>query len=492
MLPSELYSAAQVRALDAESIETHGIPGAVLMERAGRCAYRTLRARWPSARCVHVVCGAGNNGGDGFVLARLARADGLDVVTHLLGDMTSLGNDARSMFGQLTASGAHPIPFSVSRLAPAEVIVDAVFGTGLGREVAGGWRAAIEAMNDASAPVLAIDLPSGLHADTGRVLGAAVRARATVTFIGLKRGLFTGEGPARCGDLVFDDLSVPAAVFQTVTSDVRRIDRTLLADLAPRSRTAHKGSHGHVLILGGEAGFAGAARLAGEAAARTGAGLVSVGTREQHAGWVNIACPELMVRGVESDQALRELAARASVIAVGPGLGTNTWGGMILESALGLQRPTVVDADGLNLLAARPSYNEHWILTPHPAEAGRLLGVPTTEVQDDRFAAVRLIAERYGGICVLKGAGTLIAGAGESLALCSAGNPGLATGGTGDVLTGVIAAFLAQGHGLGEAARLGVTAHAAAGDVAAAAGERGMLASDVLGALRSVVNPASS
>ena len=316
-----------------------------------------------------------------------------------------------------------------------------------------------------------------------------MRAALTVTFIGLKRGLFTGEGPELRGELRFDALGVPDAVYRGVAAGAERIDRADLAALGRRRRSAHKGTHGHVLVVGGDLGYAGAARLAAEAAARSGAGLVSIATRAEHAAALAAARAELMFRGVDTAQELAALAERADVVALGPGLGRGEWGARMWRAALALGHPLVLDADGLNALAAAPTTRPNWVLTPHPAEAGRLLGRPAAEIQADRFAAAAAIVERYGGVCVLKGAGTLVASAGALPRLCSDGNPGLATGGTGDVLTGVIAGLAAQGHGLEAAAALGVCAHAAAGDLAAAGGERGMLAGDVIESLRAVMNP---
>lgn len=493
MLPSELYRAGQVRQFDAVAINDFGIPGTELMERAGRCTYRALRARWPSARRVAVVCGPGNNGGDGFVVARLAAEDGLAVEIVLVGSVGKIGSDAHAMLERLRPLGCQFGRFRGGVLNGLDVVVDALLGTGLGREVSGEWAEAVDAINKSGAAVVSVDIPSGLDADTGRVLGVAVCSNLTATFIGLKRGLFTGAGPDYCGEIVFDDLQVPPTVFGYQNPSARRIDSQFLHRLPVRSRTAHKGNFGHVLVLGGDDGFAGAARLAAEGAARAGAGLVSVGTRANHAGFLNSTCPELMVRSAESAKEVSTLASRVTVVALGPGLGTGVWGREIYAAAESLDLPLVLDADGLNLLSlqtrnvalGRPTR----ILTPHPAEAGRLLGVETSVVQRDRFAAALDIAVRYSGICVLKGAGTIIARGDGRIAVCTAGNPGLATGGSGDVLTGVIAAFLAQGHESYEAACLGVVAHATAADRAALLGQRGMLASDVLANLRSVVNP---
>lgn len=255
--------------------------------------------------------------------------------------------------------------------------------------------------------------------------------------------------------------------------------------LSPRVPDAHKGLFGHVLVIGGQPGMSGAVRLAGEAALRTGAGLVSVATHPEHAALISVARPELMSHGVDDAEALRRLAARATVIALGPGLGTGAWGSMLFTTALGLPMPAIVDADALNVLAQVSHHRKDWILTPHAGEAARLLAVTSQEIQHNRPRAARAIAERYGGVCVLKGAGSLVAVAGEAqLHRCDAGNPGMAAGGMGDVLTGVIAALVAQGLSLADAARAGVWIHATAGDrCAASIGVPGMLALDVCQAL---------
>ena len=489
-LPLALYRAEQVRELDRIAIEERGIPGAVLMERAGSAAFGILRERWPQARRITLLCGIGNNGGDGFVAARRAREAGLDVRVLQLGDAARLHGDALSAAHALQAAGVDIHSWKNQRLDDADVVVDALFGTGLEREVSGVWREAIEAVNASAAPVLALDIPSGLHADSGAALGAAVRADLTVTFIGLKQGLFTGAGPDHCGAVVFDDLQVPVDIYARVTPSAVRIGHAdLVAALRPRPRTAHKGRYGHVLVIGGEHGMAGAARLAAEAAARVGAGLVSVATRAAHAAAITAARPELMCHGVEEARALQPLLRRANVVAVGPGLGQGDWGRALLAAALDSRLPLVVDADALNLLALDACARGDWILTPHPGEAARLLKCSAAQVQADRFAAVHALAQRYNGVCVLKGAGTLVYDGTGPVALCDAGNPGMASGGMGDLLSGVIAGLIAQGLPLKSAAQTGVYLHAAAGDQAAAAGERGTLASDLLPYLRRLANP---
>ena len=493
-----LRTAAEVREIERLAIAEGGLPGAELMARAGEGAFRALARRWPAAHRIAVVCGGGNNAGDGFVVARRAREAGREVRVFGIGDRSRLGPDAAAMLGSLRAAGGEVEPFAASALRSVDVIVDALFGIGLSRPVRGEPAAAVAAMNEAAAPVAALDVPSGLDPDTGRVQGAAVCAALTVTFLAVKRGFPTGDGPDHCGEIELDPLGVPRPLLARVPAAARCLDYEALRErsslLGARPRGAHKGRHGHVLVVGGEEGFAGAVRLAAEAAARAGAGLVSVGTRTAHAAAVSTARPEIMSRGIEDERTLAALAERASVIAVGPGLGREAWGERMFAGVLGLpSRPLVVDADGLNHLAAlgadAPRRGD-WILTPHPGEAGRLLGATAAEVQADRFAAAAAIRARYGGVCVLKGAGTLVDAGQGPVGVCVHGNPGMGTGGTGDVLTGVVAGLAAQGAGLAEAAALGACIHGAAGDRAAArGGERGLLAGDLIGELRPLVNP---
>jgi len=489
-LPHDLYRAEQVQALDRLAIDYYGIAGYSMMSTAGQVLFEQIRRRWPRVRQIAVLCGGGNNGGDGYVVARLARQAGMEVEVHQLCEPQKLKGEARRAWQDAEAAAVSMINYDGQRLDGFELIVDAMLGTGLSGPVTGMWREAIEAVNEINCPVVAVDIPSGLSADSGRAMDCAVKADLTVSFIGLKLGQFTADGPEHCGQLVFSDLNVPTEVYGHVRPAAHRIDyRLLSAELAPRRRDSHKGAHGHVLIVGGEQGMSGAVRLAGEAAARCGAGLVSLATRASHAAILTAARPELMCHGVEQPEQLAELLQRASAVAIGPGLGQGEWGramfGRVLESHL----PLVVDADALNLLAGDPLRHDKWVLTPHPGEAGRLLGCSNSEIEQDRFSAIASLEASYGGVIVLKGCGSLILDEDAGLALCSEGNPGLASGGTGDVLTGVIVSLIAQGMGLREAARLGVVLHAAAGDLAAAEGERGLLAGDLFPHLRQLVNP---
>jgi NAD(P)H-hydrate epimerase len=486
-----LYRAARVRELDRRTSEALAIPSFALMKRAGAAAFRAMGKHWPELRRLAVLCGSGNNAGDGYVIAALARAAGITTQLFYLGDRAKLKGDAHLAAKEYLDGGGQQSAFAGQALGHFDLIVDALLGTGLERPLAGTWRTAVEAINAARVPVLAVDIPSGLSADTGMPLGDAVRATLTVSFVGLKRGLFTGAAPAHCGEVQFDRLGAPAAIYAGSPPDAVLLDPEAVNRLlTPRPADAHKGHFGHVLVIGGNSGLAGAGRMAAQAAGRTGAGLVSLATRREHAGVATAGWPEIMGRGVEEPNGLAPLVERATVLALGPGLGQDEWAQALWERALMTDRPLVLDADALHLLARHPRRRDDWILTPHPGEASRLLGISSSEVQRDRYAAVAAIAEEYGGVCVLKGAGSLICAGDAPIAVCNRGNPGMASGGMGDVLTGVIAGFVAQGMALADAARAGVWIHAGAGDAAAAQGERGLLATDLLPHLRRLVNPA--
>lgn len=484
-LPIKLYRAAQVRELDRIAIQERGIPGFELMSRAGYEVFLRLKKHWPDARSVAVFCGSGNNAGDGYIIAKLALAAGLKVCVYALSEPEKLSGDALTAYRKYFDANGSILPFQAGQAVNADVLVDALLGTGLDRPVTGLYAEAIQAINTHPAPVIAVDIPSGLNADTGNVLGCAVKADCTVTFIGLKQGLFTGQAAEYCGEIGYAQLGVPDDVFAGVKATATRVVK---APLPRRNRCAHKGSYGHVLIVGGELGYSGAARMAGEAALRVGAGLVSIATRAEHAGLMNLNRPELMSHGVETARHLAALLEKADVVVAGPGLGQSDWAKALLNAAISSGKPMVVDADGLNLLAAAPTAKPGWILTPHPGEAARLLNRSTADIQQDRFAAASSIQANYGGVAILKGSGTLIASE-QELAVSNTGNPGMASGGMGDVLAGVIAGLLVQGLSLQDAAQQGVYNHGLAADLAAEKdGERGLLASDLMPYLRQLVN----
>jgi ADP-dependent NAD(P)H-hydrate dehydratase / NAD(P)H-hydrate epimerase len=489
-LPVCLYSTAQVRALDAYAIETLAIPGYTLMKRAGEAALRYLRTRFPVAHRIVVACGGGNNGGDGYVLARFAQAAGLTVTTLAAISPDELRGDARQAYEDLRASGAQVQPYAAERLTEGEVIVDALLGTGLRGGAREPIARVIRDINRCGRPVLAVDAPSGLDSDTGVPLGETVRADCTVTFVGLKTGLFIGEGPEFAGTVFFDDLEItPDRAGDPAPRIERILDSTIQHVLPRRRRSSHKGDFGRVLIVGGGMGMPGAVRLAGEACLRVGAGLVTVAIAPENVPAISAGRPELICLPLTDAEALGEAGERADVIAIGPGLGRTPWAHRALQAVLRCEKPLVVDADALNIIAeAAGPARGNWILTPHPGEAARLLGVQSQEIQQDRLAALDRLVGRYRGIVVLKGAGTLVGAPARTPALCERGNPGMATAGMGDVLTGTIAGILAQCRDQWLAARVGVLVHAMAGDAAARTGERGLLASDVARELRNCVN----
>ena len=459
-----------------------------LMRRAGLSAWRELLACWPAARELLVVCGPGNNGGDGYLLGANALASGRPVQVIALAPPSSpLAARARERYESL---GGGVASFDGAALPPADVIVDALFGIGLDRAPQGAAAELIDAINRHAAPVIALDVPSGLDASRGSAAGAVVRAARTIEFIGPKQGLRTGDALDACGALACADLG--AAQWR----DAQRVASYLASSehlanwLPPRLRNGHKGLHGRVLCIGGDTGMGGAVLLCAEAALRSGAGLVDVATRAAHVAALLARRPEAMARACECADDMHEALVAADCIAIGPGLGQGAWGEALLRRAIASGKPLVLDADALNLVAAhRLALPAEAVITPHPGEAARLLGTDTRQVQRDRFDAVCALVRQLGCAVVLKGAGTLVAAPGQEPVVIEAGNPGMGVGGMGDLLTGVIAALRAQGLGAFDAAVCGALLHSVAGDAAAAEGERGLLPGDLLPWLRRHANP---
>jgi ADP-dependent NAD(P)H-hydrate dehydratase / NAD(P)H-hydrate epimerase len=488
-LPTQLYSAAATRKLDQIAIKKYAIPGYTLMTKAGEAFFNLLQEKYPLAKRILVCCGAGNNAGDGYVVARLAKKQGFEVDVVSLIDPEALTGDAHKAYQDWKSLGYQLEPFDIELLDRAYVVVDALLGTGLDREVEGEWLSLIHALNDHSVPVLAVDVPSGLDANTGTVLGAAVEADLTLSFIGLNKGLFTHQAADYCGDIYFDDLGVPKSAYQQVDTDATLLNQNEIKHyLKPRRHSSHKGSFGHVLVIGGDYGMAGAVSMAAESALRAGAGMVSVVTRPEHVSSLVSVCPELMVRGIEDDVIPAELLQRATCIIVGPGLGQSDWANKLLGQVLQSQVYKVIDADALNLLNKHDAPRNDWVLTPHPGEAASLLDSNIQDIQENRFTSANLLQQAYGGVSILKGAGSIVRSENETL-VCPYGNPGMATAGMGDVLTGIIAAFIAQGLDLKAAAEMAVLIHAKAGDLAATEGERGLLATDLFVEMRRLINP---
>ncbi|MDH5611767.1 MAG: NAD(P)H-hydrate dehydratase [Gammaproteobacteria bacterium] len=486
-LPSSLYTPESVRRIDQKAIHDHGIAGYTLMRRAGKVVLDLLRKNYPQAKKILVLCGAGNNAGDGYVVARLAQQQGMDVRVVSLTDPEKLQGDAHQAYQQWHESAVLSVN-DVALINDADVIVDALLGTGITRDVEGSWLNWIEAVNHSDKAVISVDLPSGLDALTGAIKGAAVTADITVTFIGLKLGLFTASGKACCGEVIFDSLGVPESVYESESPVAELLGSPDCYELPRRRHDSHKGLHGHVLVVGGNHGMPGAVILAARAALRSGAGMVTVVTRVEHVAAVAVACPEAMVYGSENGNLPVLSVEKIAVVAIGPGLGQDAWAHRLLMQAIALNRPMILDADALNLVAEKKiQIKVPHIITPHPGEAAHLLCKDNaSSIQQDRLTAIHQLYDLLSGVVVLKGSGSMIYDGGH-LGVCPFGNPAMAVAGMGDVLTGVIAACVAQGMDLNQAARAGVCVHARAGDLAANGDTHGMLASDVIDVLKQVI-----
>jgi NAD(P)H-hydrate epimerase len=408
-----------------------------------------------------------------------------------VGDPAQLQGAAAQARDEAQAAGVTIRPWSECA-ALSGIVLDALLGTGLSGAVREPYAQAIRLLNASGLPVLAVDMPSGLCADSGQVLGVAVRAQLTVSLIGLKLGLFTGDAPDWIGELLFDDLQADPALIAAQACVAQRLAGANVPRLPARPRSVHKGQLGHVLVVGGDRGFAGAALLAAQSALRAGAGMVSLASRGEHMAAAQARIPEVMSFAVASANQLRALGAAASVWVVGPGLGQGAWGRSLLSLAAITGAPQVWDADALNLLAAGAvKMPAGGVITPHPGEAARLLGSSTAAVQADRPAAALALAQRYQTVCVLKGAGTLLADPAGQLLLCDRGHPAMAGAGLGDVLAGLIGALLAQGLPALAAASLAVWLHARAGERLAELGY-GLAASDLCAAIRQLLREQSA
>lgn len=484
------YHAQTIKVIETMAIHDHQISAKTLMERAAKAALDVLMAYWPLQKNLVIFCGKGNNGGDGYVLAQLASTQGYSVKIRHLAEIDQLPYPAKEAAQKCIDQGLDLSPFDQKEQFLKSIFVDAILGIGLQNEVKSQTAALIKYINEASQHVLSLDIPSGLSADTGAVCGSAVKAEVTVTFIGYKRGLFTGSGPELTGKLYLDNLSLPEAIFDTVRPDAWVLDTRDLRHLVPsRTKIAHKGLLGHVLVIGGNYGMTGAVLMAAEAAARTGSGLVTVATRPEHLGIIISARPELMCWGIQKAKQIDHLLERATVVVIGPGLGQDHWAKTLLKRCLQAKLPMIMDADALNLLAKNPIQNKNWILTPHPGEAARLLKCSVADIQQNRFEAAQQLQKQYQSVIVLKGAGTIIQAEQNIPVINQLGNPGMASGGMGDLLSGTIAGLLAQGLSLAEAAMKGVLIHSRAADLAAfQGGERGLLATDLLPFIRRIVN----
>ncbi len=485
-LPAQLYTAEQVRHIE-QRVFSAGTAAGTLMHRAGLRAYRILREKWPNARRVSIVCGPGNNGGDGYVIAALAAKAGLEVQLIQHGEPRSA--DARAALTEAREAGAKLSPYYAGALGQSDVVVDALLGIGLSNQPRAPFTEIIAEINAVDAPCLSVDIPSGLLADSGAAAGSLIKANVTATFVGLKIGLFTGRGPDCAGEVLFDDLGVGESVRVEPHFATRLGSQWVRAVLPLREASFHKGQAGHLLLVGGGPGMAGAAWLAGAAALRCGAGRVTIACHPTSVAAIAAGSPELMVRSVSGPADLTGLLDQMDAIVVGPGLGRDSWGTALLALILDKADPSLLDADALNLLSLDRQPVRGSIVTPHPAEAARLLGQSTDNVSSDRPGAVRAISKALDTVCVLKGSGTLVCSDEDALLLCDRGNPGMASAGMGDLLSGVIGSLRAQGLSPLQAAGAGTWIHSAAADLAApAGGPVGLIAGDLMPYLRLLRN----
>jgi hydroxyethylthiazole kinase-like uncharacterized protein yjeF len=489
-----LYSTREIRALESHYLDTPAPEP--LMERAGLATAELARELLGSqGSAVLLFAGPGNNGGDAFVAARHLKQWWYRVAVVFHGDPFKLSGDATRALQAWRDCGG-----DVHDLVPSgrdwDLVIDGLFGIGLTRELTDKPAELVSYINELGVPVLAIDIPSGLDADTGRIRGRAVRATDTVTFIGLKPGLFTLDGVDHCGHVHLRSLGVDANA--VVVPRAELLDAAALAAVAvPRKANTHKGTFGSLGIIGGAAGMVGAAWLAGRSALHMGTGRVYVGTIDSAAPSLDPLQPELMLRHADAVLKLEHLSA----LAVGPGMGQSAAAKGLLKNAIRADLPAVFDADALNLLAqeaimrrALIRRNAPTVITPHPVEAARLLGRAASHVQMNRIDAARELAARLSCEVVLKGAGSVCASPDGSYRINTSGNPGLASAGQGDVLTGMVGALLAQGHGAARALHAAVYLHGAAADdlVGAGTGPAGLTASEVILAARSRLNRQSS
>lgn len=483
-----LYCCEQIRECEQRALSVYSLDDNTLMSQAGTDAFLFLQSQFPKVRHIAVFCGAGNNAGDGYVIARLAHEEGLSVVVYQCKALEDLPPAARHAALMALASGVDCQAADEPLDSEVELIVDALLGIGLVGPVHGVIAAAIQQINSSGLPVLAIDVPSGLNADTGMVENFCVKASATLTFIASKVGMHTMDAPDYCGSITCNSLQLDALVEKLEPVAYLLSESTLPLALPSRKKNTHKGNYGHVLVIGGGPGMPGAIFLAAKAALRTGAGAVSIATWPDYAAGALSLLPEATVWGIESPKDLLPLLAKATVCVIGPGLGESEWSKALFLEAITSQLPMVIDASALRLLAEYPQMDDNWILTPHPGEAASLLACSSKSIQMDRCLSAVAIQQQYGGVVVLKGTGTVIQTIEKDAWICPKGNPGMASAGMGDVLSGVIAGFCAQGYSLSEAAKLGVWVHAFAGDtMAQQQGEIGLLASDLLDIIPQII-----
>ena len=497
----KLYTASETRKIDNLAIKEKGISGYSLMQMAAEFTLDVILREFSPVEELIIFCSKGKNSGDGFLLGSFAKEFGLEVTIVMSNTSNVLKGVSRKAFEEMKDAKVKIISTkSVEKLKVSNkaVIVDALIGTGLKGNLRKNIKESILALNKLGVklPVLSLDIPSGINPDTGDADDIAVYADITATFVAQKRGCFTSVGKKFSGEIIYSDLEIPKNLFSKITSTSYVVDyEDSISKVVYREQDAHKGHFGNVLIVGGDRGLGGAGLLSSRAAVYSGAGLTSLVTRPEHVSASLVSCPEVMVKGVDSGQDIEEHLVKPDVIAIGPGLGQSAWSEQMIQrvfwEAEKRDISVIMDADALNLLTKLKLSSDlpkRLILTPHPGEAARLLNTSVAVIESNRFSAAAKIQKKFNATVVLKGSGTVIchkSGGTQKWGICDSGNPGMATGGMGDVLTGIIAGLLAQGLTLKEAAEAGVDLHAKAADQASLEfGEAGLTSSDVINELK--------
>jgi len=494
MLSKKIFSTQKI-----SSIERSAVAGKIgndlsFMKKAARFSWHEIRKKYPNTKKWLILCGIGNNAGDGMALASIALKNNFDVkIYYFFPEKTFTGcaavvhNELKCLAPQNTLEIIDYLDEGI--LNDSDLIIDAIFGIGINRPIDNSKIPKINLINNQDAAIVSLDIPSGVHPDSGQIMGAAIRASMTITFISHKLCFYFGEGKDLSGDIKCSHLNISQKYFSGLTEDMRIINKSYTQKkLLKRKSDTHKGDYGHVLIVGGGPGMHGAALLSGESSLRGGAGKVTIFMHESHRSLINKARPELMFIFSNEGINIQSILSKVDVVAIGPGLGLDHWARSVFKYVNLSNKPLVVDADALNILSEKNLKREDWVLTPHPGEAATLMGKSPLEIQENRFLYHKKLIDSYGGTIVLKGYNTLIGNKDYVTNICTQGNPGMASAGMGDVLTGLIAAMISQGMDHFEAASVGVEVHARAGDLAARGGERGLIAGDVINEIRGCVN----
>ena len=488
MHPLPVHTTQQSIELEDLVKRDYAISGYELMRRAGGGAFEKYQELWPQCRNIAIICGAGNNGGDGYEFASAALDAGFDAEVRYTNDPKT--PEARMARDKYQSRGGKLVPNHFdSKCSEFDVVIDALLGIGLNKQITGRMADAVNVINQTAKRVMSLDIPTGVDSDSGSLAGPVVKADATVTFISPKLGLLCLPASEYVGRLFVDTLDVPKDAYSKVGNVAHLVDPNEFGPKIPiRRPAAYKSSVGQVLIIGGSESMEGAALMAAQAAYRAGAGLVSIATINENSSLFRQQTPEIRVYRVTETTELEKLIEIHDVIGIGPGLGFSDNARKVVEIVGKSEKKIVVDADGLNVLAEIGLTSDNWILTPHLGEAARLLGTTTDKIRNERLDTASKIVGRYGSVCVLKGQNTVIA-SNEDTWICTRGNPGMATAGMGDVLTGVICGIWGAGTNMATAARAGVWIHAAAGDESAAEqGQVGLMATDLLPGIRRNLN----